>query len=355
MPNPVPANSSYQKLLKDLKAVFIEGLKKIEQEKINAYWKTGELIARDILANKSRADYGKNLLKNLSADLGVSERTLGRAVQLYRAYPIPSALTKLSWLHQLQLISIKNEGKRKAFAQRAIKKDWGYRELEDAIRLERLKVEEPQDKSAPASQGAVVKLSLNRSRLFAYRILEPGYIHSAAGEAEEKVIDLGFSINIQAEIFGLTNLKAGEIIESKKTGNKYSFSRSDAKPKDLYTYVALVERVVDADTLWLNVDCGFKVWTRQKVRLRGIDAPELATPEGKKAKEFVEARLKEIEFVVVKTHSSDKYDRYLADVFYTPVASRSSLVARDSTLVVSEGKFLNQELLDNKFAVLWED
>ncbi len=55
--------------------------------------------------------------------------------------------------------------------------------------------------------------------------------------------------------------------------------------------------LIDGDTVWLDIDCGFRVWTRQKVRLRGIDAPELPTAEGQRAKDFVVRALSELPFV----------------------------------------------------------
>jgi endonuclease YncB( thermonuclease family) len=160
------------------------------------------------------------------------------------------------------------------------------------------------------------------------------------------VIDLGFTFIIHAEVKGI-KLKAGELIESIKTGENYTFKHSDAKPRELYTYKALVERVIDADTILLNIDLGFSSWARQKVRLRGIDAPELSTKEGQEARKFVEARLREVEFVVVKTFKSDKYDRYLSDVFCLKGEA-------DPLKVLEQGTFLNQELLDLNLAVLWQ-
>ena len=89
---------------------------------------------------------------------------------------------------------------------------------------------------------------------------------------------------------------------------------------------------------WLDIDCEFRVWTRQKVRLRGIDAPELRTPEGRRAKNFVVRALSEAPFVAVTTTKPDKYDRYLADVFYPNGAETPEAVLR-------EGTFLNRALL----------
>ena len=53
----------------------------------------------------------------------------------------------------------------------------------------------------------------------------------------------------------------------------------------------------------------------QTLRLRGIDCPEMNTPEGKAAKRYVEALVNEAEEITITTSKADKYDRYLADVF----------------------------------------
>lgn len=59
-----------------------------------------------------------------------------------------------------------------------------------------------------------------------------------------------------------------------------------------YEHVALV-RVVDADTVRLTIDLGFGlVLVNQSFRLIGIDAPELNTEEGRRAKAALEEFLK---------------------------------------------------------------
>ena len=83
----------------------------------------------------------------------------------------------------------------------------------------------------------------------------------------------------------------------------------------------------------------------QRLRLRGIDAPELKTPEGARARAFVVAELGQVDFVVVKTFRPDKYDRYLADVFYLPGEI-------DAKKMAAEGVFLNRLLLQKGLATL---
>ena len=49
-----------------------------------------------------------------------------------------------------------------------------------------------------------------------------------------------------------------------------------------YTYNAVITRVVDGDTLVVDIDAGFDIWLRgQTLRLNRVNAPEMKTPEGR--------------------------------------------------------------------------
>jgi len=114
-----------------------------------------------------------------------------------------------------------------------------------------------------------------------------------------------------------------------------------------YTYPARVESVIDGDTLWVIVDCGGGIRTRQKLRLHLIDAPEQGTSAGEKAARFVRGVLRKNPGIVVRTHHYDKYARYLADVFYLP----------DSTnplAIYAQGIYLNQQLIDKGLVRRWK-
>lgn len=118
-------------------------------------------------------------------------------------------------------------------------------------------------------------------------------------------------------------------------------------PNPLYVYKAIVEDVVDGDTLLVRIDLGFSVWVSQRIRFRGINTAELikggvpvgtAPGRGEQAKAFVQEKLKDIPFIVIKTYKTDMYGRFVADVFYHPTLSKKEDVA-------TKGIFLNQELL----------
>ena len=58
-----------------------------------------------------------------------------------------------------------------------------------------------------------------------------------------------------------------------------------------FTYKGSIHRVVDGDTYDVILDLGFCIAHKIRVRLRGVDTPEVygnrATPEGKAASEYI--------------------------------------------------------------------
>ena len=81
-----------------------------------------------------------------------------------------------------------------------------------------------------------------------------------------------------------------------------------------YLYRAELDRVVDGDTVDLWVDLGFHMWTKQRFRLQGIDAPERFTASGKLATKFVEDMLTDKK-LQIESRKTGKYGRWIAVVY----------------------------------------
>ena len=109
----------------------------------------------------------------------------------------------------------------------------------------------------------------------------------------------------------------------------------------LFTFKGFIKEIIDGDTLWVTLDIGFKLRSDQKVRLRGINAESIETEAGRKAMEFITDTLHPCKFVIVKTYWRDKFNRYLADIFYDKNET-------DIFKIAENGTYLNQELLDKK-------
>lgn len=86
----------------------------------------------------------------------------------------------------------------------------------------------------------------------------------------------------------------------------------------MYEYEALVVRVIDADSIVVDLDYGFDEWKHNlHVRLSGIDAPERWTEAGETARTYVMELLPAGSKVVIQSEQynrSDKYGRCLATI-----------------------------------------
>ena len=120
----------------------------------------------------------------------------------------------------------------------------------------------------------------------------------------------------------------------------------------MYQYKAQVKSVIDADTIDVLIDLGFGVHTMQRLRLYGIDAPEMRTEAGKIAKEYIKSVLLGADaamFVYVRTlkDRKDKYGRKLAVLYFDPVSMADD---RDESNIGVMGMSLNQQIVNNGHA-----
>lgn len=88
----------------------------------------------------------------------------------------------------------------------------------------------------------------------------------------------------------------------------------------MYSYKGVIHRVVDGDTYDVILDLGFSIAYKIRVRLRGVDTPEIfgdrASEEGKIASNYVKTIL-EGKRVQVHTYKNapNTFNRWEADVF----------------------------------------
>ena len=113
----------------------------------------------------------------------------------------------------------------------------------------------------------------------------------------------------------------------------------------MYQYKAIITKVIDGDTVDVDIDLGFEVWLRnQRIRLYGIDTPESRTSD-KVEKVFGNlAKSKILEFcpigasIILQTKTDDsrgKYGRILGE------------------LITEDGLNVNQYMIDNNYAVAY--
>lgn len=105
------------------------------------YWHIGKHINEHILQHE-RAEYGKQVIKNLSIHLtkrygkGYGERSLFNMAQFHLFFPeniLQSLIAKLTWTHFVQLLAIKEPLQREFYATLCHNEHWSVRTLKERI------------------------------------------------------------------------------------------------------------------------------------------------------------------------------------------------------------------------------
>lgn len=321
MPRLLPAPSrSFDGLVRAVREALIQGQAAADRAHLLSYHRTGHYIAAHLLAHRERADFGAHVVRKLAAALPADLRLLYRCLRFYRAFPIVADRPQLAWAHYRVLIDVADKAQRDALVREALEKNWTSPELEQRVRLlNAIDVTPP-----PAAAGT-------QPRLLKPRRGTPG-VCRVIEVAGVPALDLGFAC--YRDLPARSPLAPGDF--ARVTAGDLA-RVDDATKADLYTYRATILRVVDGDTLWVRVDLEPGRWVKQKLRLRDVDCPEIATPAGRAAKRFTEARVTQARGVTICTTKPDKYDRYLADVFLN--------LADEVGAESAEEIFLNNELL----------
>lgn len=141
------ANSELQlskSFISDIRSIIItsknNAIRSVDFERVQMYWKIGERIFVEEQQEQDRAEYGKQMLRNLAENIetefgsGFSYRQLAFCRQFYRTYPKVNALrSQFNWSQYRLLIQIDNEDKREYYELESANNHWTGRELERQI------------------------------------------------------------------------------------------------------------------------------------------------------------------------------------------------------------------------------
>jgi len=177
-----------------------------------------------------------------------------------------------------------------------------------------------------------------------YRELLTVHDPKARGWYESEAAKQGWTRNQLVEAIRAKRFPAHSPPKPKRPVRKKRAKRLEPPSDPMHYYKARVVRVIDGDTLLADVDLGFGIRKEQRLRLALLDTPEIDTPAGAKAKQYVQDRLATVEFIVVRTVKTDLHGRFVADVFYLPGEP-------DKHIVSTQGLYLNQELIDQGHAI----
>jgi len=160
MKTSVPDNNFYRQIVNLLQSARNNVVRAVNHTMVYTYFEIGRMIVEEEQKGKKRAEYGKQVIKELSKVLtkefgkGFSERNIEQMRQFFLSYSIPqtmsaqlnavtqtqksdaikpqtlSAVFGQSWSHYLILMRISNNDERKFYEIECSKNNWSVRELQ---------------------------------------------------------------------------------------------------------------------------------------------------------------------------------------------------------------------------------
>ncbi len=337
MPKAVINSAGYNKLLSSIRREMKKGIEEVrravERQKVITYWTIGEFIHHYVNDHVATGQITR-FYRHLGKDLKINSRTLQHCEQFFRYFPDLKPQGDLTWSHYRYLLRVDSAQERDRWVKRIRNKNLTTNDVRFALSALNAK-------NCVHVHGSGKKLKIPaRGKIYTYRLIPAG---KQSGEDFPWYVDCGFK-NLRETPPSQAKLHNRYLYTSVKTEQGYRLRVTDTKVDEIFTFKAKLFRVIDGDTLHVIVDQGFGQRIKERLRLKGIDAPELNTLAGKKAKHWLASQLAGLPFLIVKTTRTDKYDRYIADVFY-------DYQSRDPQTVVDNGTYLNQELIDAGHAV----
>lgn len=152
--NPVPISSLFQSVKTILDTASRNVYRAANSAMVAAYWEIGRLIVEEEQGGSLKADYGKNVSRELSANLtmefgrGYSVSNLKNFRQFYLVFPeigqqipdgnynLPIRQTlsgELNWSHYCLLIRVENQVAREFYRKESILQNWSVRALDRQI------------------------------------------------------------------------------------------------------------------------------------------------------------------------------------------------------------------------------
>ena len=112
----------------------------------------------------------------------------------------------------------------------------------------------------------------------------------------------------------------------------------------MYTYKISPLKVVDGDTIDAEIDLGFDIKVKKRIRFMGINAPESRTRDleekakGLAAKDRVKQLLDGCENITLKSHGIGKFGRCLGEIFVDRVDGSEKITLESlNELLIKEG------------------
>ncbi len=206
--------SKYQNLASDIGQLLKQGQKlaisSVSTILLQTYWRIGQKIVEYEQQGNLKAEYGSELLKNLSKELkhhgkGFSRTNLQYMRLLYLYFPkMPDMSGKLTWSHYIEILGVEDKFARSFYEKQCVIENWSVRELKrqkNSMLFERLALSKNKQEILKLSkQGQKIMKPedlIKEPYILEFLNIPEQNIYSEA-ELEQKIID-----NLQAFILEL--------------------------------------------------------------------------------------------------------------------------------------------------------
>lgn len=137
------SNNYINEIKKILKNARQKAYTAVNSAMVEAYWKIGRRIVEEEQSGRERAEYGKEIVKNLSKELteefgkGFGERNIRNIRQFYVLFSDyekwKSVISKLTWTHIQKVLRVSDEKARIFYLTEAAENMWSVRTLDRNI------------------------------------------------------------------------------------------------------------------------------------------------------------------------------------------------------------------------------
>ena len=200
-------DSFYNKITGLLKAARETVIQSVNNTMVVTYFEIGKLIVNQEQQGKEKAEYGHNLINELSEKLsnefgkGFSATNIKQMRTFYLTYSKGQTASdefKLSWSHYLKLMRIDDENERKFYEIESFKNNWSLKELQRQF-----------------DSALYTRLALSRDKAKVIELSENGL-----------VIDRYYGLGVKHERFMEQNKKLGETISKARVAFDFDLGSS---------------------------------------------------------------------------------------------------------------------------------
>jgi endonuclease YncB( thermonuclease family) len=320
-PNNVGNTDTYESLFANFCRLYdrtLQRKKRKDENLLGDYWQMGVTILAMIGTPGRKEQYGQKNFTHLSHDLtkkygkGFKTRTVRYFRDFASQYQKEELNTALKWSHYRALLSVTDKKERTRLEQRIVKEHLSKDALQKIISLSR----KQRQSNTPFT------LTPRNATPGIFKIVD---IDSAT---ECAVVDLGFNVNRALSLPGVPPIPGTYVTRI----SPRKFGVVSIQPGERYCYTGKLLNVIDGDTVRMRIHLHFDTAIDIPLRLRGVDAMEIDTKEGKRAKSGLEHMLKDQTHLTVYTYHHDRYGRYIAD------------------LITTDGTYINRQLVEKGLA-----